>query len=139
MKYTVRCPHCQVVHTMSDTVLWPGSFLDEADRARYPDPSEPQKCPKCPGWMRIVHEDSENKGIEVEKCLGKPMEWVKTADRLPVHEQYVLAWISGFSHICEFHVLESSRGGGFFGAGEGLDPDAEDVSHWMPLPDPPAS
>jgi hypothetical protein len=63
---------------------------------------------------------------------------IKTADQLPKDEQEVLAWARGCFHLCLFHVLESSKGGGFFAGDEdNVDPDATEVSHWMPLPAPP--
>ena len=59
--------------------------------------------------------------------MGEKMEWISVKDRLPTPEEWnisVLAYLrSGTCRVSSY----SPRAGGFW----------FDVTHWMPLPDPP--
>jgi hypothetical protein len=55
MRYNVDCPHCGKPRSLSDAALWPATLAPgDGTGAEYPEPSEPQECLDCHGYMRIV-------------------------------------------------------------------------------------
>lgn len=59
------------------------------------------------------------------------MDWISIEDRLPEDNTEVLIWHKGECQIC---LWETSS---WFDELRVDDPKPEDVTHWMPLPDPP--
>lgn len=62
MQYVYRCPYCGVERWVQDHALWTGEPAAG-------EPSEPQKCCECPGWVRIVLV-AKDKEMTVEKCAA---------------------------------------------------------------------
>ncbi len=64
------------------------------------------------------------------------MEWIKCSDRLPELYEAVLFWDNYYKGI---HVGSYGEGDDedFIWAGEEGIYDLDDISHWMPLPEPP--
>lgn len=60
-------------------------------------------------------------------------EWISVKDRLPAVGEKVLT-LSKFGHISDRYLHE--YGGGLIFSPDGLKP-GRDVTHWMPLPEPP--
>jgi len=61
------------------------------------------------------------------------MEWIEVKDRLPEEDQRVIYWFEHTGvHYGKFTMTE--HGACFYGPGGWL---TDDVTHWMPLPDPP--
>jgi hypothetical protein len=65
------------------------------------------------------------------------MEWISVKDRLPDEEGNYLVWSNGLNDrdqwsgcYAPFSLFKNIRGG--------FVPWPDDVTHWMPLPDPPA-
>jgi len=81
-------------------------------------------------------------GVQEDKRRVK-QDWISVEERLPEPDAPVLGWVrhhgrvSGYS-TCEF--LER-RGDTWYNVNESGYPlwENEDVTHWMPLPDPPAT
>ncbi len=64
--------------------------------------------------------------------------WIKMTDQAPVDGQEILFWYQDSIYLGMYHVTE--KGTTFFAAyQDNVDPDATEVSHWMPLPEPPGA
>lgn len=55
------------------------------------------------------------------------MEWISTKDLLPNHDGFVLVWHDPYIDLCFYE-------GGIWRDEEWIH---HDVSHWMPVPEPP--
>lgn len=58
-------------------------------------------------------------------------EWILVEERLPEPHHHVIGWQPGFARTAEVWIGSSGQwiGGDFEPAG--------DITHWMPLPEPP--
>ena len=63
--------------------------------------------------------------------LRNPPRWIPVEERLPEPHHHVIGWQPGFARTAEVWIGSSGQwiGGDFEPAG--------DITHWMPLPEPP--
>lgn len=63
-------------------------------------------------------------------------EWISVKDRLPEHDETILIWHTTFGIMIDTFDLDSYTENGGNGSGlQGVN--INDVTHWMPLPEPP--
>ena len=65
------------------------------------------------------------------------MKWISVEERLPEPEQYVIGYCHGYplNYVSMIRHNPNLRGSKFWN--DSIDRQANGVSHWMPLPEPP--
>jgi hypothetical protein len=84
------------------------------------------------GWGE---NDDVKSFIAGAKWQAKSMRWVSVKDELPNVNQYVIIY-DGIS-VKDFYYFNNLKEFRSFYEGNGIEPKNENVTHWMPLPQPP--
>ncbi len=77
--------------------------------------------------------------VVCEKILPKPQDWISVKDELPSKSFPILVWREYLNFPVSVYWMQDGTYGepGFFEQGDEYEVKVEDISYWMPLPEPP--
>ena len=102
-----------------------------------------KKCPLCGAEIEKATLINDNRGIIID-CdkKFKPKRWIPCSERMPKPNEYVLyVWRSKNGAVSVLHGwhIENRVENAWHQSGIGMSRSNEEVTHWMPLPEPPES
>ena len=103
------------------------------------DEWQPHNCGKCYANDCRIADLADHliaNGVTFAEDINVPSKWISVKDRLPEHDGRYLCNVKSFSFKGSFYITMLKYDKGGFIEGRIY---TDDVTHWMPLPEPPIS